>query len=159
MQKLISKPMRVEPHGQRTIKHEGGIVRRNEPCVCGSGKKFKNCCRRAGEKNMGNLDLSAVEPDKEDPEAITDASSEQEGVIKLDVLWDTNTQFCTVKFDNTQWKSWPFIVAVLEMAVRQAKETEQIIQAQVAQQHAIAEMQRNAAAQGQAVNIRKKLVH
>jgi preprotein translocase subunit SecA len=26
----------------------GPKVGRNEPCPCGSGKKFKNCCGRAG---------------------------------------------------------------------------------------------------------------
>ncbi len=29
---------------KQTIKHEGGKVGRNEPCPCGSGKKYKKCC-------------------------------------------------------------------------------------------------------------------
>ena len=29
---------------KQTIKHESGKVGRNEPCPCGSGKKYKKCC-------------------------------------------------------------------------------------------------------------------
>ncbi len=29
---------------KQTIKHEGGKVGRNDPCPCGSGKKYKKCC-------------------------------------------------------------------------------------------------------------------
>ena len=32
----------------RTIRHEQAKVGRNEPCPCGSGKKFKRCCGAAG---------------------------------------------------------------------------------------------------------------
>jgi preprotein translocase subunit SecA len=32
--------------GSRTVRREGGKVGRNEPCPCGSGKKFKKCCGR-----------------------------------------------------------------------------------------------------------------
>ena len=28
----------------RTIRNEGPKVGRNDPCPCGSGKKYKNCC-------------------------------------------------------------------------------------------------------------------
>jgi uncharacterized protein YecA (UPF0149 family) len=31
-----------------TIVHGGGRVGRNDPCPCGSGKKYKKCCYRAG---------------------------------------------------------------------------------------------------------------
>ncbi|MFH0945599.1 MAG: SEC-C metal-binding domain-containing protein [Planctomycetota bacterium] len=30
----------------RTVKHRGMKVGRNEPCPCGSGRKFKQCCMR-----------------------------------------------------------------------------------------------------------------
>jgi Predicted metal-binding protein related to the C-terminal domain of SecA len=29
---------------QETIKKEGPDVGRNDPCPCGSGKKYKKCC-------------------------------------------------------------------------------------------------------------------
>ena len=29
-----------------TIRNRGKQVRRNDPCPCGSGKKYKNCCMR-----------------------------------------------------------------------------------------------------------------
>jgi len=29
---------------KQTIKREGGKVGRNDPCPCGSGKKYKKCC-------------------------------------------------------------------------------------------------------------------
>ena len=32
----------------RTVRHEGPKVGRNDPCPCGSGKKFKKCCGGAG---------------------------------------------------------------------------------------------------------------
>ncbi len=36
-----SEPTKVEP-----IRRQGEKVGRNDPCPCGSGKKFKNCCMR-----------------------------------------------------------------------------------------------------------------
>ncbi len=37
-------------HGKgRTVRHRGEKVGRNDPCPCGSGKKFKHCCMRLGE--------------------------------------------------------------------------------------------------------------
>jgi hypothetical protein len=35
----------VVPH-PTTIRHEGSRVGRNDPCPCGSGKKYKKCCLR-----------------------------------------------------------------------------------------------------------------
>lgn len=31
-------------HHVETFRREGPKVGRNDPCVCGSGKKFKKCC-------------------------------------------------------------------------------------------------------------------
>jgi len=28
----------------KTVKHEGSKTGRNDPCPCGSGKKYKKCC-------------------------------------------------------------------------------------------------------------------
>ena len=28
----------------RTVRNEGPKIGRNDPCPCGSGKKYKNCC-------------------------------------------------------------------------------------------------------------------
>ena len=36
----------VRLHKPATIRHEGGKTGRNEPCPCGSGKKYKACCGR-----------------------------------------------------------------------------------------------------------------
>jgi preprotein translocase subunit SecA len=33
--------------GQQTVQRQGRKVGRNEPCTCGSGKKFKKCCGAA----------------------------------------------------------------------------------------------------------------
>jgi SEC-C motif-containing protein len=30
-----------------TVRHEGPKIGRNDPCTCGSGKKFKKCCGKA----------------------------------------------------------------------------------------------------------------
>jgi preprotein translocase subunit SecA len=40
-------------HKPEPVRHTGKKVGRNDPCPCGSGKKFKNCCMRKG----GNGDL------------------------------------------------------------------------------------------------------
>ena len=32
------------PPAQAPIRREGAKVGRNDPCTCGSGKKFKKCC-------------------------------------------------------------------------------------------------------------------
>jgi len=31
---------------QQTVKREGRKIGRNDPCPCGSGKKYKHCCGR-----------------------------------------------------------------------------------------------------------------
>jgi preprotein translocase subunit SecA len=33
---------------QEPIRNRGQRIGRNDPCHCGSGKKFKNCCMRKG---------------------------------------------------------------------------------------------------------------
>ena len=42
MPKAAPKANRV--HKQETVRREGPKVGRNDPCPCGSGKKYKNCC-------------------------------------------------------------------------------------------------------------------
>ncbi|MBI2825608.1 MAG: SEC-C domain-containing protein [Planctomycetia bacterium] len=41
-------PAKLEP-----IRNRGQRVGRNDPCPCGSGKKFKNCCMRTGASGRG----------------------------------------------------------------------------------------------------------
>lgn len=41
---LKQRSLYTPPSG--TFMHEGGKTGRNEPCPCGSGKKFKQCCGR-----------------------------------------------------------------------------------------------------------------
>jgi preprotein translocase subunit SecA len=36
--------MREAPQKQRTVKRDMPKVGRNDPCPCGSGKKYKKCC-------------------------------------------------------------------------------------------------------------------
>ena len=36
--KEVSKPSKIDP------KYVGKKMSRNEPCFCGSGKKYKRCC-------------------------------------------------------------------------------------------------------------------
>jgi preprotein translocase subunit SecA len=48
MPKATRRPMRFS-HGNavekpETIRREGKKVGRNDPCPCGSGKKYKKCC-------------------------------------------------------------------------------------------------------------------
>jgi preprotein translocase subunit SecA len=35
-----------EPQKQQTVVRNGEKVGRNDPCPCGSGKKYKKCCGR-----------------------------------------------------------------------------------------------------------------
>ena len=42
-------PMRHAMHERAVARQLGGKVGRNEPCPCGSGKKFKKCCGSAAE--------------------------------------------------------------------------------------------------------------
>lgn len=44
----------------RTVIREYDKVGRNEPCPCGSGKKYKNCCLDSG-KYEGRHELTVVE--------------------------------------------------------------------------------------------------
>lgn len=43
------------PEPSETIRYDSPHVGRNEPCPCGSGKKFKKCCGRAG--NLPALEI------------------------------------------------------------------------------------------------------
>jgi len=38
------KPVKVEPTPRQLARLPFPTVGRNEPCPCGSGKKFKKCC-------------------------------------------------------------------------------------------------------------------
>ena len=38
------KPEQKKPFIQKTVVNSSPKVGRNEPCPCGSGKKYKNCC-------------------------------------------------------------------------------------------------------------------
>jgi hypothetical protein len=40
-----------EPTHSATIRHESPRVGRNDPCPCGSGKKYKKCCLRHAEES------------------------------------------------------------------------------------------------------------
>lgn len=40
------------------IRHEVIKVGRNEPCTCGSGKKFKKCCGVNAESETGQLTVN-----------------------------------------------------------------------------------------------------
>ena len=37
---------KVSPEVNRTVVNEEPKIGRNDPCPCGSGKKYKNCCGR-----------------------------------------------------------------------------------------------------------------
>jgi len=44
---LMRPPLASKPE---TIRRHGTPVKRNEPCPCGSGKKYKNCCLKVGRR-------------------------------------------------------------------------------------------------------------
>jgi uncharacterized protein YecA (UPF0149 family) len=41
-----SEKLRTFPHQVRTVVRDTVKTGRNDPCHCGSGKKFKKCCER-----------------------------------------------------------------------------------------------------------------
>jgi preprotein translocase subunit SecA len=43
---ILSRGEEAEPSKPKTVVREGKKVGRNEPCPCGSGKKYKKCCGR-----------------------------------------------------------------------------------------------------------------
>jgi len=43
---ILSRGEETEPSKPKTVVREGRKVGRNEPCPCGSGKKYKKCCGR-----------------------------------------------------------------------------------------------------------------
>jgi uncharacterized protein len=43
------QPLRQAIHEREMSKHLQAKIGRNEPCPCGSGKKFKKCCGLAAE--------------------------------------------------------------------------------------------------------------
>ena len=44
LQSLDNDQKQVKSEINRTVVNQGPQVGRNEPCPCGSGKKYKNCC-------------------------------------------------------------------------------------------------------------------
>ena len=44
IENLDSNTPRKSEHINRTVVNTAPQVGRNEPCPCGSGKKYKNCC-------------------------------------------------------------------------------------------------------------------
>ena len=45
----VAKPISTSSDGTvapATVKRQGKKIGRNDPCPCGSGKKYKNCCGR-----------------------------------------------------------------------------------------------------------------
>ncbi|MFM7075347.1 MAG: SEC-C metal-binding domain-containing protein, partial [Planctomycetaceae bacterium] len=44
---------RSEPKSVEPIRNLGQKVGRNDPCPCGSGKKFKNCCGKSSGVTAG----------------------------------------------------------------------------------------------------------
>jgi uncharacterized protein len=51
---LIAKPL----FGDTTYRRVGPKVGRNELCPCGSGKKFKQCCRNPSLKGLGCIRMA-----------------------------------------------------------------------------------------------------
>lgn len=49
--KVIDPALLAKFRKTRPMMREGQKVRRNDPCPCGSGKKFKNCCINSGKYN------------------------------------------------------------------------------------------------------------
>ena len=41
------KELYKEQKASQTVRHEGPKIGRNDPCPCGSGKKYKKCCGRS----------------------------------------------------------------------------------------------------------------
>ena len=44
LQSLDNDQKQVKSEINRTVVNQGPQVGRNDPCTCGSGKKYKNCC-------------------------------------------------------------------------------------------------------------------
>jgi 2-keto-3-deoxy-L-rhamnonate aldolase RhmA len=79
--------------------------------------------------------------------------NEENGTTKtvpcIAVAWDAESQQVAMKFDPLAFKTWDMVLAVLEMAKRQAEQSLRVQQAQMMQQ-AMLESQ-------QAENIRRNL--
>lgn len=74
-QKVIKDVERVRSEQIPVSAVENGKIRRNGPCPCGSGRRFKKCCRdktQSGElrrikafgKKVGNVPSAGYEPPK-----------------------------------------------------------------------------------------------
>lgn len=46
-------PMKIEPTFAQLSRKPYARVRPNEPCGCGSGRKFKRCCLLGGNRHRG----------------------------------------------------------------------------------------------------------
>lgn len=114
-------------------------VGRNEPCPCGSGKKFKRCCTgnpfpRYQESRMNPI----IEPNG--------TPTPPPALPTIEVGWDEKAQDVRVQFDNTEFRSWVFVIATLEMAVAKAEQMKKMAEIAAMQQQALANAQNQAIA-------------
>lgn len=56
MRNKFIKPMTILPT-ERQLARKPPKVGRNEPCPCGSGKKFKKCCLNPPPKNLRKVEV------------------------------------------------------------------------------------------------------
>lgn len=61
--------------------------------------------------------------------------------------FDPETQSVTTKFDPREFKTWDFVLAVLDMGKRHAEQTAEIVRMQAMQQAAMQQAQANGIAQ------------
>ena len=48
-EKAVATGVQLHPAPQKPFVHRAAKTGRNDPCPCGSGRKFKHCCGRAGD--------------------------------------------------------------------------------------------------------------
>lgn len=49
---------KVETKNRHTYKRKEKKIGRNQPCPCGSGKKYKNCCRKITYKQWKEQEVT-----------------------------------------------------------------------------------------------------
>ncbi|WP_239615470.1 YecA family protein [Cohnella mopanensis] len=78
-------------------------IGRNDPCNCGSGKKYKTCCIDKPKRSVSNINTIPIENSVSDFEYIEAKSKELEKIISLYTIDDvTKAVFCINSWANNR---------------------------------------------------------
>jgi len=100
----LTAALRVHEAATRATGRPRGRVGRNDPCPCGSGRKFKKCCQGKGEEAAPEAPLGPPSP-LDEPDLIPQmhrAERFAEDMENLDRLFREDRDLCRIRFTGPE---------------------------------------------------------